>query len=386
MIVGTEPRGFLHWMSAFGLSLLLHGLLLAWLFFPLMQMLSLRRAPDVPLSVTLTAVSVEPEMLELAPEVPQPDAAPEESAPAVETGPEEPAQLPEDLPAPEYLSPADPAEGKLVLRDDGTLFADANSPGLQATVIQPISPSALPGIAPLSEPATAENPPETGPQNTEPPESAQIPEESPDQGNAEYNEFAARIREQLSVPCLIATPRLLATGPTELEFLAADETDIRNFSAELLKDVSPQPQQRNVLIDARQCPALNFVRQNPSYPAYGLKILLERDRFPSGERLIGRVENAAGRYVSLMLVDDNGVVQDLGGYLTFVGAEVRFDVPMTRAGAARDTSQLLLALATQGKPAALLTHDGHLAQEFFDVLQAGASQGTALMMKPFAVE
>ncbi len=375
-------------MSAFGLSLLLHAVLIAWLFFPLMQMLSLRRAPDVPLSVTLTAVSVAPELLGLAPEPPQPEpqAPPQEAPPQTEAAPEEPAQLPEDLPEPEYLTPVDPAEAKLVLRDDGTLFADPGSQGLQTTMIRPVSPASLAATLPQRDPATPEQPPVDEPSAAPAPMARPEDGEGPDTGNAEYNEFAARIREQLSVPCLIATPRLLATGPTELEFLAADETDIRNFSAELLKDVSPAPQQRSVLIDARQCPALNFVRQNPSYPAYGLKLLLERDRFPSGERLTGRIENAAGRYVSLMLIDDNGVVQDLGGYLTFVGAEVRFDVPMTRAGAARDTSQLLLALATQGKPSALLTHDGHLAQDFFDILQDGASQGAALVMIPFTVD
>ena len=91
------------------------------------------------------------------------------------------------------------------------------------------------------------------------------------------------------------------------------------------------------------------MREQPDYPVGRLSIALASDRVESGGRLVGAVSGAAGRYVTLLLIDDNGVVQDLNRFLTFVGGETRFDVPVTRSGPPRDTGQILLALATSGR-------------------------------------
>jgi hypothetical protein len=79
-------------------------------------------------------------------------------------------------------------------------------------------------------------------------------------------------------------------------------------------------------------------------------------------------------------------VQDLTAYLSFSGDTVRFDIPMSRFGPARDTQQLLMAMATSARPVALDTHNGFLAAEFFPVLRESVDRNTPLAMISFRLQ
>jgi hypothetical protein len=200
------------------------------------------------------------------------------------------------------------------------------------------------------------------------------------------DEFILRIRGQLALPCLVATPRRDADGAVALEFMAANEADILTFSKDLLADVADPLPSQNVLVDPRQCSALNFVREGARYPTFPLAIAVQSAEVASGDRLVGVLQGAGGRYVSMIVIDDNGVVQDLTAYLTFSGDTVRFDIPMSRFGPARDTQQLLMAMATSARPAALDTHNGYPAAEFFPILRQGVDRNAPLAMIPYRLQ
>jgi hypothetical protein len=138
-------------------------------------------------------------------------------------------------------------------------------------------------------------------------------------------------------------------------------------------------------MDPRQCAVLDYVRQNRSYPAFRMSFGLEIDQINSGEQLTGAVGGTAGRYVSLIMIDDNGVVQDLGQYLSFVGDQARFDVPLRRAGAARDTKQLLVAIGTNSRPQSVDAQNGQLAEDYFAALAAEVGTNVPIVMLPFDV-
>ena len=87
----------------------------------------------------------------------------------------------------------------------------------------------------------------------------------------------------------------------------------------------------------------------------------------------------------LLLVDDNGVVQDLQRFLSFSGNFVRFDVPVNRAGNSRDTSQMLLAIATRRPPDVIRNRAGNLAQEVFVGLDGEFGPGASLAVATFDV-
>ena len=93
--------------------------------------------------------------------------------------------------------------------------------------------------------------------------------------------------------------------------------------------------------------------------------------------------------MTLLLVDDNGVVQDLSRFLTIAGSDARFDVPVFRNGPSRDTRQLLIALATAGRPAAVDQMAGQLAGDMFPALQSelqGARIGIVAIGRDFKAD
>jgi hypothetical protein len=289
---------------------------------------------------------------------------------------------------PSQISPVNPeGDGGAGIAPVGALDAVAAAP-----VVAEQEPEQIAAVAPVAESVAAVTtlPPVTlPPEGTEAPPSVNVaalqdPEvtEGPP---SEVDEFILRIRSQLALPCIVATPRRGADGEVTLEMLAANEADVTDFARQLLDGVTDPPARRNVLVDPRQCPALNFIREGARYPTFPLGIAVEADVIDSGDRLVGALEGAQGRFVTLIVVDDNGVVQDLAPYLSFSGDTVRFDVPMTRFGPARDTQALLIAAATAGRPTALDTHVGFLAEDFFPALRQSVDRNAPLAMIPFTL-
>ena len=173
--------------------------------------------------------------------------------------------------------------------------------------------------------------------------------------------------------CLVALPRRDGAGLME------------TFARSALTPEDAAVRQTRTLVDPRQCPALGFIRNNRDYPATGIGLRLDTPEVASGGRLTGVLRGVAGRYVTLLLIDDNGVVQDLQRFLAFSGNLTRFDVPVTRAGPSRDTSQLLLAIATRQPPDAIRTRIGRLAQEVFLDLGGELATDAALGVATFDV-
>jgi hypothetical protein len=256
-----------------------------------------------------------------------------------------------------------------------------------------LRPSA--GVAPLA-PAAAERlvaqaaiaPDRVAPLQTLPqsePASAPANPPAPVVDTTGVSALVARIRGELGDTCLIAIPQAGEADVPTLRLVAASEGDIRNWADSVLAGVEPAPTQLSTLVDPRQCAALGYARENAAYPAFRLSITLTSDIIASGSNLAGQVNNVAGRYISLLLIDDNGVVQDLGSYLTFAGGAARFDVPLTRDGASRDTSQLLLALATSARPVTISAQNGQLADDFFASLRSEVGRSAPIVLVPFDV-
>ncbi len=396
MIGGPREGGL--WAQSFGLSLFCHAAVIGYFIAPIIDMI--RFAPSVPepMAVTLSVMELSPEALDPTTDDPdpvEPETPPEpEEIAAIEPEPE-PAPEPE----PESIAPVAEMAPEPVAAVDAATLSPIRPEGegaaglapVGATDVRPVAPvasaaidapEAIRSVVAAPEPVAAvQSVPEPAPA---PVPAAQDPEVTQGPPGV-VDEFILRIRGQLALPCLVATPRRDPAGEVSLEFMAANEGDILSFASDLLANVAAPPPVRNMLVDPRQCPALNFVREGARYPTFPLAIAVQSPDVASGGRLQGALQGAGGRYVTLIVVDDNGVVQDLGPYLAFSGDTVTFDVPMSRFGPARDTQQLLLALATPGRPTALDTHNGFLAAEFFAALRQSVDRNAPMAMIPFAL-
>ncbi|MDF3605045.1 hypothetical protein PE067_02030 [Paracoccus sp. DMF-8] len=334
------------WLQAVAMSLVLHGAAIGGILY--------ERAPAAPTSTaTPPVITVDtllsqgavpaapvltPVVPEVPPEMPQPQDIAALSAPTQAP----PARIPADSPA---QAPMDSA----IVTTGGEMWA----------VVQPAIP-ALPPDVPLS--GLDDAPPEA-------PEPALPAEPVGEPLDPRLEGMIQRIRDKLDESCLLALPQLTADGQVRIAVLAAADRQIGAFVDEITEGLGEIPDRR-VLLDQRQCPGLTFARRTEDYPLFGLQMQLDAADIDSGNSVTGRIANGAGHYNTLLLVDDNGVVQDLRRFLTVQGGEVGFDVPMSRAGAARDTNQLLIAIATPGRIDSVTRNAGRLAADFFPELIA----------------
>lgn len=250
------------------------------------------------------------------------------------------------------------ADGSVILPDQGAPAPMADSP-----VLTPL-PLTLP-LASLSRPTPA-------PAAAAPAIAAAAPDLPP--ADPRITQLFERIRAMLTDACVFARPALLGDDQVQLSVFAADDRQIAAMMQDLTRDLTTPVTQAQVLLDPRQCPALAFARRDPAYPAPGLSLQLDRQDMASGQTLSGRVSGGVGFYTTLLLIDDQGVVHDLRRYLIGSAAGSRFDIPLARFGDARDTHQLIVALATPTRPNAVTRLPGDDAGRFFDALAAEVGQ------------
>ena len=155
-----------------------------------------------------------------------------------------------------------------------------------------------------------------------------------------------KIRENTGPDCLLTLPRRDGEAGVGLDMMATRDTAFSEFSRTTLTQGDETLRQTRTLLDPRQCPAVDYIRDNRDYPATRLGLRLDTPNVVSGNRITGVLRGTGGKYVALLLVDNNGVVQDLQRFLSQSGNFTRFDVPVTRAGPRRDTAQILLAVAS----------------------------------------
>lgn len=253
----------------------------------------------------------------------------------------------------------------------------------ESDVLEPVSAPAPPELAAGAEEISAPEPEPVAPSaspvltNTALPtaDRAETPVPPPSAGESgpaaaetdpRLAELFDRIRSQLTAPCLLALPALDAEGGIRLNLLASDDAQIPGLLRALTQGLETQVEGQAVLLDPRQCPGLAFARRDARYPVFPLAVRLQSQDVASGESLRGTISGGAGRYVTLLMIDDNGVTHDLRRFLVNAGGRIRFDVPVARDGAGRDTHQLLLAVATPSRPETVSRAAGEPAKDFLD--------------------
>ena len=248
--------------------------------------------------------------------------------------------------------------------------------------VAPSAPASRPDRQVLS--AVAAPPAET---IAQPPRStpAPSPTPAPSAQDLAIGDLLGRIRASEPLDCLNALPRRDGAGGVGIALIAGSDAEITGFQNNVLTDDDTDIRLTRAFIDPRQCPVLTYVRQNRDYPATRLGVRLEASEIENRGRLKGRLRGIAGRYLLLLLIDANGVVTDLQPFVTYAGPAALFDVPVTRTGPERDTSQILLAIATTQPATELRARAGQLAADVFSDLEGELATGAALAITTFDV-
>lgn len=195
-----------------------------------------------------------------------------------------------------------------------------------------------------------------------------------------------QIRAVPQPECSLLLPRRSGSAGLGLSLVGADDVALQALADQVTSRVDAAVVRRLDIIDSRQCAALDALRQSASYPASRIGLALENSTLQSGDSLKARVLGAGGLNVALLLVDDNGVVQDLTRFATLDGDVVVIDAPVARSGGGRTTQQMLVVLGGRAGDFALADQMGGLAQDVFSSLSAEVLQAAVFGMATFQVE
>jgi len=101
------------------------------------------------------------------------------------------------------------------------------------------------------------------------------------------------------------------------------------------------------LVTPQQCPAITFLNRLRVDGGRSPRISLGSVKLQPGETLVGSIENFANRVVELLLISDNGLVQNMS-YLLKPGTDaLSFAIDIPRSDqASGSTSRLVMAVAT----------------------------------------
>ena len=264
--------------------------------------------------------------------------------------------------------PLEQALTPVVPESTAGLLADPSAAGSQ--VLAPVTPSNT-AVAAIRPTETPREPPAAAP--------------PPTQQDLAIADLLRRIRAAPPEACLLALPRRDGEDGVGLALIGRSENAMARFAESVLTAEDGDIRQTRTLVDERQCAALGYIRENVDYPATRLGVRLDAAEVPSGGRLTGVLRGTAGRYVLLLLIDNNGVVQDLQRFMSFSGNFARFDVPVTRAGPPRDTKQVLLAVASRRPVNTLRSRSGQLSQDVFAGLGGELATRAALAVTTFDV-
>lgn len=363
-------------------------------------------APVEPEAPEEPEVIAEPEPIPVEPEVEEEPAPPEPEVPVVETEPV--------LPDPEPQAPP-PTPAPILSADIFTpsLQLEALSP-IESTFISPLAQRASLPDAPVSGDLSLEIPNLSAPRlalsqpNIETPPNLELaaltpPDPLVDQpatqpktgvGTRVQNPSASaqlvgtllrRIRAAQAPTCTIALPRRAADGRVGLSVIGASRAALDDFSARIVDGLpSPVSAQRD-MIDDRQCAALDAISLTNGYPAARIGFQFQSSSLKSGDTLNARIIGAGGLNITVLLIDDNGVVQDLSRFVTFSEDTALLSTPVARSGSGRDTRQILMVLGTETPSINLGDMDGLLAQDVFDGLDRDVLTASAFALAVFDV-
>ena len=244
-------------------------------------------------------------------------------------------------------------------------------------------PEPAPEPAPLPDLATS-LPPPPGTEAQDGIGSANAPTQTTEQAQDTYDTVLDFLRSFDGGNCFAALPVLAEDGSFRFETFASSRADLTRFRQSLERETGTLPGTVMKPVSAEQCEALPFVTKSARYPEFQLYFDLSSRDIPSGDVLSGRLGNTSGGVISLLLIDDDGVVQDLGSFLKFRPGYAGFDIPMTLQGSPVETRQILMALSTRSRLKSLGSLSGGQAQDVFpklalEILLQGGGEDVALV-------
>lgn len=166
----------------------------------------------------------------------------------------------------------------------------------------------------------------------------------------------ARVVANFGTPsCFLAVPKPVGHDGWSVQSYG-DAAAVLDDFATYLKTRLPQ----SVELDRRtlqsgQCAAVDFANAFGAAAPGEFGFTVDQRRLGNGERLAATISGFNGRLLYVLLIDDDGVVQNVSTFVTAAGGTAALDVPVNLKGGGQAKTQLLLAIAAS-QPLSLLDH------------------------------
>ncbi len=244
-----------------------------------------------------------------------------------------------------------------------------DSPDDQAvTPVEDSEPDVVTGQSPSAASASLPSEPNDQPEREGIASPVDLPEQTPAEAQVTYATVIDFLRSFPVGDCFAALPVLAEDGTFRFETFARSQADLARFRAALETETGALPGTVMKPVSEPQCDALPFVTKAARYPEFQLYFDLDSREIESGTVLSGRLGNTSGGFISLLVIDDDGIVQDLTRFLQFRPGFAGFEIPMTLQGSPVETRQILMALSTKRRLQSLNRSSGQQAELFFQRL------------------
>jgi len=253
------------------------------------------------------------------------------------------------------------APGKIGIREPpvAPLVAGKNQPPRESKTAAaepkaPTGPSLTPGGGPAPGAAPTTPPPSAAAPQTEPPGPSLTP--AAKQGNTEVaalqpsgsrtEQIQRYINQYDGGDCFFIAPTAVSANAAQIDGYGASGSPFQ-----VLDDAFKRTNGFEASIDVRQvtaaqCPAVTFLGRLRNERARAPRIQVGQTNLRSGEALTGSVDGVGNNSVQLLLVSDEGQVQDVSALLKPAGDARTFNMRMQRTGAAGAQPQLLVAVSS----------------------------------------
>jgi eukaryotic-like serine/threonine-protein kinase len=182
--------------------------------------------------------------------------------------------------------------------------------------------------------------------------------------------------------CFFVTPRSVSAAAARIDGYGANAAPFQRLDDAFKSAHGFEADIELRQVTAAQCPALSFVAHLRHQRDRAPQLQIGETTLRSGQLLTGTVQAGGNRSVQLLLVSDEGAVQDLSGLLKRAGETYTFNLRMQRTGAPGAQPQLLLAVSSE-RPLETIKGAQSQAEQLFplagvEVARTGQSVGATV--------
>ena len=313
--------------------------------------------------------------------------------PAASSGPKSNSSLTAALPPPAgpTLTPSGPSPSTMTQPTPASpppAATTAPSPTPSAplppgTTVPPLAP-AVPSSAARPDPSA----PSLTPAQPAPAQTAAPPSKGPTEmaalqpvGRAE--QIARYINGYDGGDCFFVTPRSVSASAARIDGYGANAAPFQRLDDAFKSAHGFEADIELRQVTAAQCPALSFVARLRHQRDRAPQLQIAETTLRSGQALTGTIQAGGNRSVQLLLVSDEGAVQDLSGLLKRAGENYTFNLRMQRTGTPGAQPQLLLAVSSERPLETMKGAQSHAEQLFplagVEVTRTGQSVGATVL-------